>query len=224
MQTRFGPVDLVNDYPTEAATKALYDELDFQRAVQAYIWATPLVAMESLRQANVRDFDVQDGVVAVNDRYTGPELQTLTANNTTIYAGSAVDLRKGPVVIDSPKGAYGVIDDFWQRPVSEVGPFGPDKGEGGKFLLIPPGADVSVPAGYFPVHSQTNRVFYLARASVVDGNIAAAVDTLTKIGVYPLSQAGSPRHADRQNGRQTDQPGIAARAGLLEGARRCAGQ
>jgi len=192
LQTRFGPVELVNDYPTAASTRALYDELDFQRAAQAYIWAIPLVAMESLRQSNVRDFNVPDGAVAVNDAYTSPELQALTANNTTIYAGSAIDLRNGPIVIDSPPGAYGVIDDFWQRPASEVGPFGPDKGNGGKFLLIPPGAEVAVPAGYFPVHAQTNRVFYLARASVKDGNVDAAVDTLTKIGIYPLSQAASP--------------------------------
>lgn len=192
LHTRFGPVELVNDYPTAASTKALFDELDFERAVQAYIWATPLVAMESLRQSNVRDFGVPDGAVAINDSYTGPQLQTLTANNTTIYAGSAVDLRNGPVVIDSPRGAYGVIDDFWQRPVTEVGPFGPDKGNGGRFLLIPPGAEVPVPTGYFPVHSQTNRVFYLARATVKDGNIAGAVDTLSKIGVYPLAGAASP--------------------------------
>lgn len=192
LQTRFGPVELISGYPTAATGKALFDELDFQRAVQAYIWATPLVAMESLRQSNLRDFNVPDGAVALNDSYTSPQLQTLTANNTTIYAGSAVDLRNGPIVVDSPKGAYGVIDDFWQRPVTEVGPFGPDKGKGGKFLLIPPGVEVSVPAGYFPVHSQTNRVFYLARASVKDGNIDGAVDTLAKIGVYPLARAGSP--------------------------------
>jgi hypothetical protein len=66
-------------------------------------------------------------------------LVALTGNNTTIYAILFVDLAKdGPVVIDSPAGAYGVIDDFWQRPIVEVGPFGPDNGKGGKFLLLPP--------------------------------------------------------------------------------------
>ncbi len=40
----------------------------------------------------------------------------LTANNNTIYGLSAIDLSKGPVVIESPLGAYGCIDDWWQRP------------------------------------------------------------------------------------------------------------
>ncbi len=63
----------------------------------------------------------------------------LTANNNTIYGLSAIDLSKGPVVIESPLGAYGCIDDWWQRPITEVGPLGPDKGKGGKFLVLPPG-------------------------------------------------------------------------------------
>jgi hypothetical protein len=66
--------------------------------------------------------------VSIIDEYTTPAVKVLTGNNTTIYAGIFLDLgRDGPIVIDSPKGVYGVIDDFWQRPVVEVGPFGPDK-------------------------------------------------------------------------------------------------
>lgn len=190
--TRFGPVDLVNGYPTEASVRNLYDELDFQRAVQAYIWATPLVSMEALRQANVRDAGVGYNIVAINNEFTTPALEALTANNTTIYASIVVDLRNGPVVIDSPKGAYGVIDDFWQRPVTEVGPFGPDRGNGGKFLLLPPGYSGNVPVGYFVVRSLTNQVFYLGRASVEGGNINGAVATLGKLQVYGLSDAGAP--------------------------------
>ena len=30
-------------YPTAEASQALYDEMDYQRAVQAYIWATPML-------------------------------------------------------------------------------------------------------------------------------------------------------------------------------------
>ena len=90
--------------------------------------------------------------------YTTPDIRALTANNTTIYAVVITDLeRDGPVVIDSPKGVYGVIDDFWQRPIVEVGPFGPDKGNGGKFLLLPPNHRGSVPEGHLAAHSKTNQ-------------------------------------------------------------------
>jgi hypothetical protein len=34
----------------------LYDELDFQRAVQAYVWATPFVALSEMLESLERDF------------------------------------------------------------------------------------------------------------------------------------------------------------------------
>jgi hypothetical protein len=86
------------------------------------------------------------------DHNSTPAVKVLTGNDTTIYAGIFVDLnRDGPVVIDSPAGVYGVIDDYWQRPIVQVRPFGPDKGKGGKFLLLPPDYTGDAPTGYFPL-------------------------------------------------------------------------
>jgi hypothetical protein len=36
-QTRLGGLQLENGYPTKSTVKKLYDELDFQRATQAYL-------------------------------------------------------------------------------------------------------------------------------------------------------------------------------------------
>ncbi|MGZ2426201.1 DUF1254 domain-containing protein [Rhizobium laguerreae] len=193
VETRIGPLELQGGYPSAKSVGKLYDEIDFQRATQAYIWATPLVAMEALRSANARDWGVDYNDVGLVDGYTTPVVSALTGNNTTIYAGVFTDLeRDGPVVIDSPVGVYGVIDDFWQRPVVEVGPFGPDKGKGGKFLLLPPGYDGPVPDGYLAARSKTNKTMFIGRAFVKDGDIKSAVDTLARIKVYPLSRASHP--------------------------------
>ncbi|WP_213957138.1 DUF1254 domain-containing protein [Variovorax sp. dw_954] len=193
VQTRVGKVELQSGYPSEASVRMLYDEMDFQRAVQAYIWATPIVAMDALRIANVRDWGVDYNGVGIVDQYTGSAVVALTGNSTTIYAAAFSDLsRDGPVVIESPPGAYGVIDDYWQRPVAEVGPFGPDKGKGGKFLVVPADYKGSAPRGYLVVRSKTNRFMYLVRGIVKDGNVKAAVDMLSTIRIYPQKQAASP--------------------------------
>jgi hypothetical protein len=85
--------------PLLARSKKLYDEIDFQRACQAYVWATPIVAMESLRRANKRDWDVDYNTVSIIDSYATPAVKSLTGNDTTIYVGIFVDLnRDGPVV------------------------------------------------------------------------------------------------------------------------------
>ena len=43
LDTPIGKLEVNNGYPTEATTKKLFDEMDFQRAVQAYIWALPMI-------------------------------------------------------------------------------------------------------------------------------------------------------------------------------------
>jgi hypothetical protein len=193
LDTHVGQIDIQNGYPSASTVKKLYDEIDFQRASQAYIWATPIVAMEAIRRANKRDWGVDFNEVGVVDGYTTPAVKALTGNDTTIYAAVFVDLgRDGPVVIQSPTGVYGVIDDFWQRPIVEVGPFGPDKGNGGKFLLLPFDYTGAVPDGYLSARSKTNTAMFIGRAFVKNGDTKAAADTLAGIKVYPLSKASSP--------------------------------
>lgn len=41
IDTRIGRLEVRNSYPTDATAAKLFDEMDFQRAVQAYLWALP---------------------------------------------------------------------------------------------------------------------------------------------------------------------------------------
>ncbi len=197
IQTLKGPAYLANlefknDYPTNETVGNLYDAIDFQRACQAYIWAIPTVYINELYLGFHRDLGFNFNDMNVVGAYATAKNVGLTANNNTIYGLSAIDLSKGPVVIESPLGAYGCIDDWWQRPITEVGPLGPDKGKGGKFLVLPPGHNGKAPAGYFVVPSTTNKVLYLGRAFVKEGNTTAAANTLKLVKIYPLSKSGNP--------------------------------
>jgi hypothetical protein len=140
VKTRVGDLKFERGFPTEKTTRKLFDEMDYQRAVQAYLWAYPAVSFESIRLGTKRDLgaDLNDMVIA--DNYADPKGLWLTANDTTIYALTNVDLGKsGPVVVEIPPGAIvGIIDDFWQRSITDVGLPGPDGGKGGKYLLLPP--------------------------------------------------------------------------------------
>ncbi len=48
IDTRIGPLsfthDFENGYPTLETQQKLFDEMDFQRATQAYLWGLPIVA------------------------------------------------------------------------------------------------------------------------------------------------------------------------------------
>ena len=93
----------------------------------------------------------------------------LTANTDTVYYLGVINLSKGPMVLEQPPNGLGTINDMWFSWIIDIGRPGPDRGEGGKYLLVPPGYDGPLPeGGYFVAHSKTNRVLYAARAFLVN--------------------------------------------------------
>ncbi len=76
----------------------------------------------------------------------------------------------------APPDVLGPVDDAFFRFVTDVGRTGPDKGKGGKYLLVPPGYEGELPdEGYFIAPSRTYTNWLLMRAYVHDGDVAGAV-------------------------------------------------
>jgi hypothetical protein len=187
--------------PAVETIPELYDELDFQRAVQAYVWATPFVSLSALFEGMERDYGTSLYRQVVFEQSVTPDLVVFTGNNTTIYAFGQLDLKThGPIVLEAPTGTLGGIDNHWQYPLSDIGPFGPDKGMGGKFLILPPGYEEEVPDGYFVVKSDTFQNFYLLRGVPKNGDVQGAIDNLRTARLYPLSKAKNPPKTEWING------------------------
>ena len=84
------------------------------------------------------------------------------------------------------------FDDMWFRWIIDAGFPGPDRGEGGKYLIVPPGYDGTLPeGGYFIGHSRTMRVVYFGRAFMVDNDPKPAADLIKKtMKIYPYTPGG----------------------------------
>ena len=122
----------------------------------------------------------------------------LTANADTVYFVGFIDLTKGPMVFETPPKALGVLDDMWWRWVTDFGLPGPDRGEGGKYLLLPPGYDGPLPeGGYYVARSRTMRVAILGRMFMENNDPKPAADLIRKTTkIYPY-EAGRRRHQHR---------------------------
>lgn len=192
VQTRLGTLSFFDGFPDEVTVGKVYDNLDFQRAVQSYLLALAPVNMAGLREGLL-------GVGPAN--VTVPTFEAnmnarsifLTANATTPYTWIWINLHDGPLVVEVPPRTLGMIDDFWFRYVTDIGIVGPDKGKGGKYLLLPPGYQGEAPAGYMPVRVPTFESILVWRNMPVNGDIRPAIESLHKnTRIYPLSQAGNP--------------------------------
>ena len=53
--SRIGKLRFENGFPSKETARKLFDEMDYQRAVQAYLWAYPAVSFESIRIGTKRD-------------------------------------------------------------------------------------------------------------------------------------------------------------------------
>jgi len=117
IKTPIGEVKLVNNYFNDDASSLLYDELDYQRAAQAYIWSTPLVSMTMWRNQEGKAFGVQGPNDFVVLRSLKEKRGIVTGNLTTPYIFNFNNLKDGPLVVEYPAGkTAGGILDFWQRP------------------------------------------------------------------------------------------------------------
>jgi len=85
-----------------------------------------------------------------------------------------------------------MLDDFWQRPITDVGFVGPDAGGGGSYLLLPSGHVGGVPDGYRAFESRTNNVFVFRRAFIGGGDTETPVGLIEQTCIYPLIDADAP--------------------------------
>ena len=115
-----------------------------------------------------------------------------TPNSDVIYALSYLDLKEdGPLVMEVPPKLQGLLDDFWQRPLCDVGFAGPDKGQGGKYLILPPDYKGEAPKGYFTFRSRTYGVFVFMRSFYQDpAKLEGPVKLMEQSPNLPAWQAG----------------------------------
>lgn len=183
--------------------KQIADNAIHRRAVESAIWGMPLVNFEAMNH-------VMGGDNRNKFMYWSKLLdwrnQTLTPNPDLIYYMTFIDTKiDGPIVFDIPAsdGANilnGNICSAWQVPLEDVGPFGADKGKGGKYLVLPLDYTDEVPDGYFVLRSETYQNYALLRTVLPEGTqeaLDAGLKYCEKINIYPLSQASNPPTAER---------------------------
>ncbi len=162
IQTPIGEIELNDSYFDDDASKRLFDDMDYQRAAQSYIWSTPLVSIATWRDNQGAAYGVKSDTDFVVLESLKEKRGIVTGNLTTPYIFNFINLASGPVQIDYPAGktAGGVLD-FWQRPVFDLGLTGPDRGQGATYIVVGPGDDPEQykQDGVNVFQSATNNIF-----------------------------------------------------------------
>ena len=184
----FGQLDFFDGVPRPDTVTTVYDALDLMRGIEVFLNAVPgasLVAMRhGLRAAGVMSAQV----IGITEPRANSNSLFLTPNTETTYGTTFLDLKEwGPTVIEAPPQSLCVVDDFWFRYVADMGIAGPDRGEGGAYLFVPPGYEGDLPdRGYFVYHCPTFTNWVVLRA-------LGGVPAMKQTRIYPLAEATAPQ-------------------------------
>ena len=199
VETPIGTLEFFDGVPIKNTKDAVYDYMDRARAVTVFVNMMPAVSTYSLLQGN-RDMDASDcHQILIWEQMGDSKSLVLTYNNTSVYTWGFLDLeRDGPTVVEIPPDVLGILDDGNMRYLSDMGAAGPDRGKGGKYLVLPPGYEGEVPDGYFVVESTSYVVWNFMRG-YVRGSVTnpddvkkSADNVKSNLKVYPLAKKDNP--------------------------------
>ena len=196
VDSRLGILEFKDGVPNKATAEKVFDNLDFTYAYRAFIDNMRGVSIHALRKG-MQDIGVKDNEVLVFSELMDAMSLFLTANADTIYVMGSLDLSKGPVVLETPPKFLGAVQDAWFRWVIDLGVPGPDRGEGGKYLIVPPDYSGHLPdGGFFIARARTNTIVWFGRSFLENRSdpkpVVETIRKFTKVYAFEPGGVGTP--------------------------------
>ena len=207
VETRLGTLTFFDGVPTGNTASKVLENLVFLRGIETFLNGIPAASIEGMRLGAVSLGATNSNQVVYFDKLLDSRPLFLTGNTSTVYAAPILDLKKdGPTVVEIPAGAGpGTVNDAYFRFVVDMGAPGPDRGKGGKYLILPPDykGDLEGPIGgkeqvidgetYFVAKSTSYVNWVALRGFLVDGKPDAAAKMWREgLKIYPLAKKDNP--------------------------------
>ena len=191
VETRIGTLEYKDGAPTAATAEKVLDSLDYVRGVDAFMNSFSGASAYAIRKG-FHSIGAEDNTVVIFSELMDSSSLFLTANADTVYNLAVLDLTKGPLVVEVPPKALGTLNDMWFGWIIDIGAPGPDRGQGGKYLILPPGYDGPLPDnGFFVGRSKTTQALYAVRANLENNDPKPAVALIKdRLKIYPYTPGG----------------------------------
>ena len=191
VETRIGTLEYKDGAPTAATAEKVLDSLDYVRGVDAFMNSFSGASAYAIRKG-FHSIGAEDNTVVIFSELMDLSSLFLTANADTVYNLAVLDLTKGPLVVEVPPKALGTLNDMWFGWIIDIGAPGPDRGQGGKYLILPPGYDGPLPDnGFFVGRSNTTQALYAVRANLENNDPKPAVALIKdRLKIYPYTPGG----------------------------------
>jgi hypothetical protein len=191
VESSIGTLQYKDGAPSKETVAKIYDQLDLMHGVEAFVNAYQGASVAAIFKGS-QEAGVPNNTALIFSDLMDAKSLFLTANADTIYFWINLDVTGGPMVIETPPLSLGVVDDMWFNWITDFGLPGPDRGEGGKYLFLPPDYKGELPeGGYFVNQLRTTRATLLGRAFLEKNDPKPVVALIKKtLKVYPYLPGG----------------------------------
>ena len=191
VESSIGTLEYKDGAPSKETVAKAYDYLDLMHGVEAFVNAYQGASVAAIFKG-LEDAGVPNNTALIFSELMDSKSLFLTANADTVYFWINLDVTKGPIVVETPPLALGVVDDMWFQWVTDFGLPGPDRGEGGKYLFVPPGYKGELPgSGYYVQKMRTTRATMLGRSFLENNDPKPVVALIKKtLKIYPYLPGG----------------------------------
>ena len=201
VETRIGTLRFFDGQPDADTVRMVYDNLDFLRGVETFLNGMPASSIDMIRRGQAELGATEFNHCVIFDKLMDSNPLFLTGNTDTVYCTLFFDMTKhGSMVVEIPAGCGpGTVNDAFFRFVVDMGAPGPDRGRGGKYLILSPDydGDLDPPVGgmkaevegetYFVAKSTSYVNWLILRGFLVDAKPDAANEMFKNgLKVYPL--------------------------------------
>lgn len=196
--TSIGELNYFDGVPTKETATKVQDYIDTARGVDVFLSGIPGASLQGLVKGGADLGADANGKVLIFDKLMDSKALFLTANTSTLYILPYINTKEagGPLVVEVPPAMLGAFNDAWFRYIGDVGLAGPDRGKGGKYLILPPAYKGDIPEGYTVVKPKTNSVWLFMRGNIKNGIDKAVKNVKDHLKIYPLSESKNPRKTE----------------------------
>src|SRR4029077_8087816 len=190
-ESSIGTLEFKDGVPSKETVNKAYDYLDLMHGVEAFVNAYQGASVASIFKG-MESAGIPNNTALIFSDLMDAKSLFLTANADTIYFWVTLDVTKGPMVVETPPRVLAALDDMWFQWITDFGLPGPDRGEGGKYLFVPPDYKGELPgSGYFVQKMRTTRATMLGRSYLEKDDPKPVVALIKKtLKIYPYLPGG----------------------------------
>lgn len=185
-----GELNYVDGAPSVETHSKVQDFVQVSNAVRVFLSGIPVASIQGMLLGHESIGMVPNQTIGISENNLDANSLWLTANTTTPYITTEIDVKNGPVILEIPTPVLGLLDDASFQFVERIGVTHPDNvAKKGKYFIRHDSWKGDIPEGYIEVVSEGYQHWLLLRLVSTPDTMKQGIESLKQTTkLYPYGE------------------------------------